>query len=113
MGMDESNTGMAVIEAYTMRGVPVTPIKFTNLNKNVMINWFTYLVISKKIRMPRKFVELKSQILEQRRLVTSANVKYEHPQGQHDDQFWALCLCCYVARKELEGGEFDFYFSRL
>ena len=88
-------------DELAFEGMPVEPIVFTNNSKNDMINFLWSLVKDHRITIPAKLTELKSQMLEQQRIVTTAHVRYEHPTGHHDDQFWALCICCYTARSAL------------
>lgn len=94
-------TEKSFADQLELSGIPLEKVNFTNPTKNDMISNLWNLVKDRRITIPTQYTELKSQMLEQQRIQLTSNVRYEHPQGRHDDQFWALCLCCYVAKLNL------------
>lgn len=100
LGVDYT-TEKSFSDELKMEGMRIEEMVFTNNSKNDMIHFLWNLVKEKRITVPARFTELKSQMLEQLRVVTSSHIRYEHPSGRHDDQFWALAICCYTARQLL------------
>jgi len=40
--------------------------------------------------------------IEQYELTKTGAIRFHHPQGTHDDQFWALALAIYAAERETQ-----------
>lgn len=90
--------GALAYDVLLAKNIPCRCITFTNKVKNDMISNLIVLMAEKRLRIPRAYDRLIEQLLEQRRIVTSSSIKYEHPAGKHDDLFWALCLACFAYR---------------
>ncbi|MEM3092356.1 MAG: hypothetical protein QW776_00430 [Candidatus Nitrosocaldus sp.] len=97
--------GAVAYDILAAKNIPCRYIIFTNGMKNEMINNLITLIAGKRLKIPREYDRLIEQLLQQRRIVTSSSVKYEHPVGKHDDLFWALCLAC-IACKDAMDNEF-------
>lgn len=112
LGVDRGNAAEPVLEQYAKMGLRVEPVQFSLATKNDMVN-FTRNLLQRKIAgtppylaLPRSDAglvgELKRQIKEQERIIGAAELpRFDHPEGRHDDLFWALCIACWMARQEL------------
>jgi len=107
LGVDETSMGEPLVESYKTMGLNVEGIKFTLITKDEMIKYTRSLLQNKMLSIgTRGADELRAQIKEQEMIITvsagndpdNRRYRYGHPQGRHDDQFWALCIACYTAR---------------
>ncbi|NIV67386.1 hypothetical protein GWN43_00805 [Candidatus Bathyarchaeota archaeon] len=48
--------------------------------------------------------------VERFQLTKTGKIQFSHPQGTHDDRFWALALAAYAARSQPTGRPEDFIF---
>ncbi len=104
IGFDRNNTGDSVMEIFP-RTLPMEPVVTTQQRKLEIINLVRQLFhTSQLILHPTKSRVLVTEMLEQEERISEAgNVLYSHPQGVHDDRFWALGYSCYVASRYLAG----------
>lgn len=106
IGVDRSGVGDAVMEVFPeyLQRILI-PIVSTQQRKLEMIDLVQGLFNNDRLKLhPDHSHELRKQILEQERIKTDAgNVTYKHPQGRHDDQFWALAYACYIAASYING----------
>lgn len=100
IGFDRLGSG-EVVKMFN-REIPLVPIVSSAPAKQDMIGLVKGLFNKKKliIHSPRLYQE----ILEQERIISDAgNILYQHPQGFHDDRFWAMCLSVKVASRYIHG----------
>jgi hypothetical protein len=108
MGVDATGFGDSMPEALRAKGIPNEAIKITSQWKNDAIQLLKILVHEKRIKIPKEYSDLKTQMLEQMVIQgapgTTGVAKYAHPSNKHDDLLWALCLALMVARDKLLKG---------
>lgn len=106
IGVDRSGVGDAVMEVFPsyLQDIMI-PIVSTQQRKLEIIDLVKGLFNNDKLKLhPQHSHELKKQILEQEQIKTDAgNITYKHPQGRHDDMFWALGYACYIAAQYING----------
>jgi len=104
IGFDRNNTGDSVMEIFP-RTLPMEPVITTQQRKLEIINLVRQLFHTNQLRLhPVKSRTLVTEILEQEERKSEAgNILYSHPQGVHDDRFWALGYACYIASRYLAG----------
>ena len=104
IGFDRNNTGDSVMEIFP-RTLPMTPIITTMQRKLEIINLVRQLFHTNQLVLhPTKSRKLVTEILEQEeRRSEAGNMLYSHPQGVHDDRFWALGYACFTAAPYLAG----------
>jgi len=96
IGFDETGGGIPIGEWFGEE-LPMEPISFTMASKLDMISVVKFL-FQYGILKVKKGDELVQEILEQEKIKTDAgNIVYRHPQGRHDDQFWAMAIACFIA----------------
>lgn len=89
-------------------GLPVNSLRFSAALKHEMVSDVLLFLGQGKVLLPRMrgkgAEELLAQIREQERTISQAGtIRYEHPQGRHDDLFWAFAMAVHVARPQLLG----------
>ena len=104
IGFDRNNTGDSVMEIFP-RTLPMSPIITTMQRKLEIINLVRQLFHTSQLMLhPTKSRVLVTEILEQEeRRSEAGNMLYSHPQGVHDDRFWALGYACFTAAPYLAG----------
>jgi len=106
IGVDRSGVGDAVMEVFPLYLQKIMiPIVSTQQRKLEMIDLVKGLFNNDRLLLDEENdKELRKQILEQEQIKTDAgNITYKHPQGRHDDRFWALAYACYVAASYING----------
>jgi hypothetical protein len=102
----DSTNEKSFAERLQRIGISVDPLHFTAPLKHDMVSYTLMIRSEDRLDIPVDgpfITELRSQIAEQERLLTTATIRYDHPEGHHDDLLWALCLLCYGAKPWLEG----------
>ena len=86
-------------------GLPVNALRFSAPLKHEMVSDVVLFLSQEKVLLPRKGAEeLLAEIREQERTISQAGtIRYEHPQGRHDDLFWAFAMAVHAARPQLLG----------
>lgn len=105
IGFDRSGVGDAASELFDKSFIPLTPIVTTMNTKIDIIHIVRTLFQKGYLQVDRESPtenrdtdDLPTQIEEQEEIISKAgNTLYQHPQGKHDDRFWALGYACYVA----------------
>jgi hypothetical protein len=96
----------AFAESLSRIGLNIEETHFTAPLKNDMVSYLLILRGQRRLAIPTSgpFIdELRQQMREQERILTTSTIRYQHPEGRHDDLFWALCMMCYGAKPWLEG----------
>jgi len=100
IGYDRLGTG-ELIKMFPTE-LPMHPVISSMPTKQDIIGLIRGMFTAKKLLIHDS--DLKREITEQEKYISDAgNILYRHPQGFHDDRFWALGYACYVASKYLIG----------
>ena len=104
---DVTGVGDYIVEDMKSAGVPnVVGVTFTLQSKEEMATILRETMREGELRIPytptRRItdLDLTSELnVERYELSKSGHIKYSHPEGTHDDVFWAIALAVYGARK--------------
>jgi len=113
---DQTGVGEYIIEDMRNSGIPnVTGITFTIKTKTDMATAIKDLMQQGRFKIyyvPKKSlndVDIPSELnIERYELTKTGHIKFSHPEGTHDDVFWAVCLAVYAAVKAKTRGLVDF-----
>jgi len=88
-------------EDYKSMGAPIEPIRFTAIEKHLMVEYYRDVGHKGLLTLPTKgpFVDqLRQEIAQQERIQGASEIpKFDHPEGTHDDFFWSLMLAVRAA----------------
>lgn len=104
LAVDATNE-ISFSERLKALGLPINALRFSAASKHEMVSDVVLFLSHGKMLPPRKGAEeLLTQIREQERIISqTGTIRYEHPQGRHDDLFWAFAMAVHVARPQLLG----------
>ncbi len=107
--IDRTGLGEALPEALRQRGLEVTDVFFTQMEKEKMVNHLAMLIEQNKISYPN-FPPLMEELKDYTYTITkSGGVKYEASGMRHDDMVTAL----FLAMKDYNVLDFDLPFVGL
>jgi len=96
LGFDETGVGIAVGEMFSSE-LPMEPLQLTIRTKLDCIRIVQWLIDEGVLKL-EKGDEVIREAADQEKIITDAgSTTYKHPKGRHDDRFWSLAICCYVA----------------
>jgi phage FluMu gp28-like protein len=99
--VDQSGVGDYITEDMTNTGLDNTEgITFTQETKQEMAQWLKQTMTEKRLFIPYDSQLIAELNLEHYELTKDGKIKLSHPQGTHDDRFWALALATYAARTQ-------------
>ena len=99
--VDQTGIGDYITEDMQNAGITNTQgTKFTQETKQEMAQWLKQTMTEKRLRIPYDSNLIAELNIEHYELTKDGKTKFSHPQGTHDDRFWALALATYVARTE-------------
>jgi len=98
---DSSGVGDYITEDMTNTGLTNTKgAKFTQETKQEMAQWLKQTMIEKRLRIPYDSQLIAELNTERYELTKDGKTRFSHPEGTHDDRFWALALATYASRTE-------------
>jgi len=99
--VDTTKHGDYLIEDMRQAGVPEAEgITFTQQKKQEMAQLMKQRMAEGRFRMPYDRELLDELNIEKYELTKTGHIRFSHPEGTHDDQFWALALAIYAAERE-------------
>jgi phage FluMu gp28-like protein len=99
--VDQSGVGEYITEDMTNTGLDNTEgVTFTQETKQEMAQWLKQSMIEKRLLIPYDSELIAELNLERFELTKDGKIKLSHPQGTHDDRFWALALAAYASRTQ-------------
>jgi phage FluMu gp28-like protein len=98
---DSSGVGDYITEDMTNTGLTNTEgAKFTQETKQEMAQWLKQTMTEKRLKIPYDSQLIAELNTERYELTKDGKTRFSHPEGTHDDRFWALALAAYAARTE-------------
>ncbi|MBT0159383.1 hypothetical protein G4O51_05295 [Candidatus Bathyarchaeota archaeon A05DMB-2] len=98
---DSSGVGDYITEDMTNTGLTNTEaVKFTQQTKQEMAQWLKQTMTEKRLKIPYDSDLIAELNTERYELTKDGKTRFNHPEGTHDDQFWALALAVYATRTE-------------
>jgi phage FluMu gp28-like protein len=96
---DSSGVGDYITEDMTNTGLANTEgVKFTQETKQEMAQWLKQTMTEKRLKIPYDSQLIAELNTERYELTKDGKTRFSHPEGTHDDRFWALALAAYAAR---------------
>ena len=101
---DVTGVGEYIVEEMQRIGIPnVVGINFTRQSKEAMAIPFKQAMLNGKIKIPYDRNLINELNTERYEISKDGHYIFSHPEGTHDDQFWALVLA-YTASLKGPGG---------
>jgi phage FluMu gp28-like protein len=98
--VDNTKHGDYIIQDFHDAGIPETKgITFTQNSKQEMAQLLKQRMAEGAFHMPYDRSLLDELNVEKYELTKTGKITLTHPQGTHDDRFWALALAVYAAEK--------------
>lgn len=98
--VDKTKHGDYIIQDMEEAGVPSPEgITFTQNTKMEMAQLLKQRMIEGTFRMPFDRETLDELNVEKYELTKTGKISFSHPEGTHDDRFWALALAVYAAEQ--------------
>lgn len=99
--VDMSGVGDYIVEDMVNAGVrEVEGVMFTQQSKEEMATYLKQLMVQGKFKLPYDSDLIAELNVEKFQLSKTGKIKFNHPQGTHDDRFWALALAVYATRTQ-------------
>jgi len=99
--VDITKQGEYFIEDMHEAGIPEAKgITFTQQTKQEMAQLMKQRMAEGRFKMPYDRELLDELNIERYEFTKTGRISFSHPEGTHDDQFWALALAIYAAEQE-------------
>lgn len=99
--VDMTGVGEYIVEDMINAGIRETEgIKFTQETKEKMATFLKQCMAEKRLKIPYDSHLIAELNTERFQLTKDGKVKFSHPEGTHDDRFWALALALTATRTE-------------
>jgi phage FluMu gp28-like protein len=99
--VDVTGVGDYIAEDMVNAGINQTEgVKFTQETKEKMAEWLKKCMTEKRLKIPYDGDLIAELNVERFELTKEGKIKFNHPEGTHDDRFWSLALACYATRGE-------------
>jgi phage FluMu gp28-like protein len=101
--LDKTGLGEYIVEDARNAGVPnVEGVVFTEQRKEELATVLKEQMTGRKLWIPYDEQLINELNTERFELTKTGHVHFNHPQGTHDDRFWALALATYAAARKTE-----------
>jgi hypothetical protein len=100
--MDSTGVGDPLLEQVRQRGIAVDGYSFTNTSKQQLIQNLAVMIERQEISYPDISVLIHELMIYQYEITKAGNVRYNAPDGYHDDAVIALALAAWVAKNRIE-----------
>ncbi len=105
--VDCTGLGAYIVEDMQSSGIPgVTGVNFTLESKERMATALKEAMLGGRLRIPYDREIINELNIERYQLTKTGHIQYSHPQGSHDDLFWAIALAAHAA-SQAPAGEVD------
>jgi len=95
---DKTGVGDYIVEDMTRAGIPVEGITFTTERKEQMATYLREEMLAGRFLMPFDRRIISELNVERYELSKDGRVRFSHPEGTHDDIFWAIALAMWAAK---------------
>lgn len=97
--LDSTGNGDSVYDDLVSEGLRVTPFKFTNSSKQEIVLNLSIAIENKEISLPDIDVMIDELSIFECDVTPSGNLRYNAPEGLHDDIVISLCLAWHGVKK--------------
>jgi phage FluMu gp28-like protein len=99
--VDQTGVGEYITEDMTNTGLDNTEgVTFTQETKQEMAQYLKQVMTEKRFFHPYDGELIAELNLERYELTKEGKIRLSHPQGTHDDRFWAVAMAVYAARTQ-------------
>ncbi len=99
--VDQTGVGDYIAEDMANTGLEGTEgVTFTQETKQEMAQYLKQAISEKRLFIPYDSELIAELNLERYELTKDGKIRLSHPQGTHDDRFWALAMAAYAARTQ-------------
>jgi len=96
--VDKTGLGDPIVEDMKVGGIPnVEGVTFTEPKKEEMASLLKQAMVDGRFKLPYNRNVINELNVETFELTKSGKIKFAHPEGTHDDKFWAVALAVYAA----------------
>jgi len=105
IAVDKTGLGDPIVEDMIQSGIPnVEGVNFTERKKEEIATVLKRKMVEGHFKIPYDHDLINELNLERFEIAKTGKVHFSHPEGTHDDRFWAVALAAYAARhKPLRG----------
>jgi len=105
VGADQTCVGKYITEGMKNAGIQnVEGIMFTEQRKEELATVLKEKMLKSEFKLPYDLALINDLNVERYELTKTGRIKFSHPEGSHDDRFWAFVLAVYGARSEAAPG---------
>lgn len=99
--VDTTGVGDYIAEDMKNAGINQTQeVRFTQETKQELATHLKQTMTENKLRIPYDSDLIAELNTERYELTKDGKIRLNHPEGTHDDRFWAIALACYATRTE-------------
>ena len=96
--VDQTGVGETVLE-QAKRAVPnIVGVVLTAPGKQEILGYLKLMMQEKRVLFPYELDFLQELNAERFELTKSGQIQFSHPDGTHDDRFWAFALAVYATK---------------
>jgi len=97
--VDKTGLGDPIVEDMIRSGIPnVEGINFTEPKKEEIATVLKQNMVEGHFKLPYDRDVINELNIERFEITKAGKVRFSHPEGTHDDRFWAVALAAYAAR---------------
>jgi len=97
--VDKTGLGDPIVEDMIRSGIPnVEGINFTEPKKEEIATVLKQNMVEGDFKLPYDRDVINELNIERFEITKAGKVRFSHPEGTHDDRFWAVALAVYAAR---------------
>jgi len=97
--VDKTGLGDPIVEDMIRSGIPnVEGINFTEPKKEEIATILKQNMVEGRFKLPYDRDVINELNIERFEITKAGKVRFSHPEGTHDDRFWAIALAVYAAR---------------
>jgi len=109
IAVDKTGLGDPIVEDMISSGIPnVEGINFTEPKKEEIATVLKRNMVEGHFRLPYDRDVINELNIERFEITKAGKVRFNHPEGTHDDRFWAIALAVYAARHKPVRGMIGF-----
>ena len=107
--VDKTGLGDPIVEDMTRSGIPnVEGVNFTEPKKEEIATILKQNMIEGRFKLPYDREVINELNLERFEVSKAGKIRFSHPEGTHDDRFWAVALAVYASRQKPQRGIVSF-----
>ena len=96
--LDQTGVGEAVVEQAKKTVPNLEGIVLTAPSKQEILGYLKLMMQEKRVLFPYELDFLQELNVERFELTKAGQIQFSHPDGTHDDRFWAFALAVFASR---------------